>query len=84
MHLHVLLKQLLFKEHLSTDLTGFNLLSAVDLLVSPQRSVPWETLSTNITAKWFDSSVAPFMRLYILKCLPADLARPFCAEVVSV
>lgn len=50
--------------------------SFVDPLVPLQCSGPREGLAADVTAVRFDPSVAPYMRLHVLKRLPAHLAGP--------
>lgn len=63
-------------EGLPTVLAGVRSLSAVDLLVAPQRSWSGEVFVTDAAAVWFDPSVASHVHLHVLETLLADAAGP--------
>lgn len=68
-------------EGLATVVADMRALTTVNLLVAPQCTGPGEVFATDKAAVWFESGVAPHVRLHVLESLPADAADPASLSV---
>lgn len=60
-------------ECLPAEFADIRSLSAVDPLMTPQSTGPWEGLTTYVAAVWFHASVPPHVGLYVLVAFTTDV-----------